>query len=472
MDIQGYIPHFFSSWDKKVPTLTGNKESEYERARSRSTSYSLNIDDSYKNYRGYAAFENYFLQSGVSEERLPFFANLAKLESGFNPTIQNTAGYPAWGYFQFMDGSWKDSNGKTRSASNVRSIAGVSVNEFLNNPVLQIQSANKLADMFLNMFSKRDIRVAREKGYTDSALIAGAWAGGVGGVRKWLHKGYNAVDVSVRNSSSKSRRWKASVAGRMEEFNGYFKNGGTLSNPKEARRIMKALTGGTAPEENEDLFGMSEYHGPTPTWDDLYNFTASYETFNPKVYWLKNSEGKKQELIGHGIALSSVDEETAKRWRANGITEEESLKWMHDRYKYFDDYFSENITNYKYLPMWLRVPILDAAYNTSGTNFFTKSKNLKTHIENGDHYITIAAELDHSMNHSIDEDNKDIGSWLAVRSAARRAMALGEYDYNWQHKDKYGRHILPGQFGPQDWKFSPYYNKYKTLKTDYADYFR
>lgn len=70
----------------------------------------------------------------------------------------------------------------------------------------------------------------------------------------------------------------------MEEFNGYFKNGGTLSDPKEARRIMKALAGGTAPEENEDLFGASEYNGPTPTWDDLYNFTASYETFNPKVY--------------------------------------------------------------------------------------------------------------------------------------------------------------------------------------------
>lgn len=51
----------------------------------------------------------------------------------------------------------------------------------------------------------------------------------------------------------------------MEEFNGYFKNGGTLSDPKEARRIMKALAGGTAPEENEDLFGASEYNGPTPT---------------------------------------------------------------------------------------------------------------------------------------------------------------------------------------------------------------
>lgn len=145
---------------------------------------------------------------------------------------------------------------------------------------------------------------------------------------------------------------------------------------------------------------------------------------------LKDNEGNQQELIGHGIALSSVDEETAKRWRANGITEDESLEWMRNEYKHLDDYFSKTVKNYKHLPMALRVPILDAAYNTSGINFFIKSKNLRSHIENGDHYVTIAAELDHSMNHSVDENDKALGSWLAVRSAARRAMALGEYDYN------------------------------------------
>lgn len=224
--------------------------------------------------------------------------------------------------------------------------------------------------------------------------------------------------------------------------------------------------------DNLDLFGMSEYHGYTPTWDDLYNFTASYETFNPKVYWLKDNEGNQQELIGHGIALSRVNPDVAKRWRANGISEEESLEWMRNEYAKLDALFSKTIKNYKNLPMELRVPILDAAYNTSGSNFFTKSKNLRNHIENGDHYVTIAAELDHSMNHSVDEKDKNLGSWLAVRSAARRAMALGEYNYDWQHKDKYGRHILPGKSGPQDWKFSPYYNKYKNLKTKHAIYFR
>lgn len=103
---------------------------------------------------------------------------------------------------------------------------------------------------------------------------------------------------------------------------------------------------------------------------------------------------------------------------------------MRNEYKRLDDYFSNTVKNYKHLPMELRVPILDAAYNTSATNFFTKSENLKGHVENGDHYVTIAAELDHSMNHSADENDKNLGSWLAVRSAARRAMALGEYNYD------------------------------------------
>lgn len=73
-----------------------------------------------------------------------------------------------------MDGTYTDKNGKTRSWSNIRDIAKVSVDEFINNPVLQIQSANKLADQFLSSFNEEDKRLARKKGYTDSALVAGA----------------------------------------------------------------------------------------------------------------------------------------------------------------------------------------------------------------------------------------------------------------------------------------------------------
>jgi hypothetical protein len=52
-------------------------------------------------------------------------------------------------------------------------------------------------------------------------------------------------------------------------------------------------------------------------------------------------------------------------------------------------------------------------------------------------------------------------------------MALGQYDYEWSYTDKQGRQLDPTKtVGKQDWKASPHYGKYKTLKTDYADYFR
>lgn len=553
----------------------------------------------------YAQFANIYTSAGLPQNELGFWANIAQDESGFTPGIvgrNDKYGVEALGYFQMLT----KYNNKPMNIAGTYS--GVDSQTFLSNPVIQLKAAQNMKNHIMNMFSAKDLEVARAKGYTDSALVAGAWAGGVGGVRKWLHYGKNSVDVNVKDGNNAKRKWECSVAGRMEALNGYFKKGGVLKfatgggfekyvedNRDHINNIYSRITGWgvgdvgykdtlmtyrrNAPSQlfastkddktafsekhfdnvrryisdkvasekltndvlydifldfdkhnikslnfnqrqdlidriistskkpylsslskheifyaleglygsssvkkgmygmkveqpNTDLFTMSEYHGATPSWDDLYNFTASYETFNPNIYWLKDDKGNRQELIGHGIALSRVDPETANRWRTNGITEEESLEWMRNEYKHLDDHFSNTIKNYKYLPMELRVPILDAAYNTSGTNFFTNSENLRGHVENGDHYTTIAAELDHSMNHSADKDNKDIGSWLAVRSAARRAMALGEYNYNWQYKDKYGRHILPGQSGPQDWKFSPYYNKYKNIKTEYADYFR
>lgn len=162
-------------------------------------------------------FRDYYTQSGVDESRYSFFEKLAYMESGFNPTIQNSAGYPAWGYFQFMDGSYTDKSGNTRKWDNIRNIANVDVTTFINNPILQIQSANKLANKFLSSFSKKDLAKARESGYSDSALVAGAWLAGAGGVKKFLHKGKNSSDVHGTN-----------VKDRMDEFNNYFKYGGVI----------------------------------------------------------------------------------------------------------------------------------------------------------------------------------------------------------------------------------------------------
>lgn len=166
---------------------------------------------------GEVAFDNAFASSGVSYDRYAFFSKLAKMESGYNPTIQNSAGYPAWGYFQFMDGTYTDASGNTRSWSNIKDIANVDISTFLNNPVLQIQSANKLADKFLSNFDSKDLKQAKKLGYSASALVAGAWLAGPGGVKKFLHEGKNASDAHGTN-----------IKQRMDEFNNYFKDGGVL----------------------------------------------------------------------------------------------------------------------------------------------------------------------------------------------------------------------------------------------------
>lgn len=54
--------------------------------------------------KGELAFEeNYKEAFGGKDNMYTFFSRLAKNESGYNPTIRNKAGAPAWGYFQFME---------------------------------------------------------------------------------------------------------------------------------------------------------------------------------------------------------------------------------------------------------------------------------------------------------------------------------------------------------------------------------
>lgn len=65
---------------------------------------------------------------------------------------------------------------------------GVSIEQFRSNPKLQIESAAKLAEQFKSQFTEEDRRLAKEKGYNENALLAGAWLGGVVGVRSSVSK--------------------------------------------------------------------------------------------------------------------------------------------------------------------------------------------------------------------------------------------------------------------------------------------
>ena len=166
--------------------------------------------------KGFDDFKENYKKSGIDPAKFDFFASIAKHESNFNPTVQNKAGAPAFGYFQFMQDGKK--------WNNISKFAGVDIQTFRNNPILQIKAAEKLANAFLSQFTEEDKKRARELGYSDSALVRGAWMGGVGGVRNFLYKGINASDNHWDKKTGKGSNVKAA----MDRGNNYFKKGGIL----------------------------------------------------------------------------------------------------------------------------------------------------------------------------------------------------------------------------------------------------
>lgn len=135
-----------------------------------------------------------------------FLTKMAEQESGFNSAIQNRAGAPAYGYFQFMQDGKK--------YNNITAFAGTDVETFRNNPKLQIKAAIKLAKQFERGFNKQDLELAAQKGYTKFGLLGGAWLAGNGGVRKYLQGLANPSDKHWSKSGSGT-----DVASRIQMFN-------------------------------------------------------------------------------------------------------------------------------------------------------------------------------------------------------------------------------------------------------------
>lgn len=135
-----------------------------------------------------------------------FLTKMAEQESGFNSAIQNRAGAPAYGYFQFMQDGKK--------YNNISAYAGTDVDTFRNNPKLQIKAAIKLAKQFERGFNKQDLELAAQKGCTKFGLLGGAWLAGNGGVRKYLQGLANPSDKHWSKSGSGT-----DVASRIQMFN-------------------------------------------------------------------------------------------------------------------------------------------------------------------------------------------------------------------------------------------------------------
>lgn len=167
-----------------------------------------------KSYKGLAAFNKAYDEVEASNPEAKkyrqFLTKMAEQESGFNSAIQNRAGAPAYGYFQFMQDDKK--------YNNIRQYADTDIETFRNNPKLQIEAAIKLAKSFEKGFSKEDLELANKNGYSTWGLLGGAWLAGNGGVRKFLRGQGNPSD---RHWSKEGKG--TDVATRIKAFN--FKEG-------------------------------------------------------------------------------------------------------------------------------------------------------------------------------------------------------------------------------------------------------
>ncbi len=208
-----------------------------------------------KSYKGLAAFNKAYDEVEASNPEAKkyrqFLTKMAEQESGFNSAIQNRAGAPAYGYFQFMQDDKK--------YNNIRQYAGTDIETFRNNPKLQIEAAIKLAKSFEKGFSKEDLELANKNGYSTWGLLGGAWLAGNGGVRKFLRGQGNPSD---RHWSKEGKG--TDVATRIKAFN--FKEGGIIKyqNPAQPIARRKLDSGDTAYTgyTTTDYYGNDTHHLP------------------------------------------------------------------------------------------------------------------------------------------------------------------------------------------------------------------
>ena len=181
-----------------------------------------------KSYKGLAAFNKAYDEVEASNPEAKkyrqFLTKMAEQESGFNSAIQNRAGAPAYGYFQFMQDDKK--------YNNIRQYAGTDIETFRSNPKLQIEAAIKLAKSFEKGFSKEDLELANKNGYSTWGLLGGAWLAGNGGVRKFLRGQGNPSD---RHWSKEGKG--TDVSTRIKAFN--FKEGGIIKYQEPAHGIAR-----------------------------------------------------------------------------------------------------------------------------------------------------------------------------------------------------------------------------------------
>lgn len=126
----------------------------------------------------------------------------AETSNSKDPRIQNSAGAPYYGWFQM-------------GREEIKATTGLTVEQFRIDPVQQILGATKLYELYLAEVKRIGAYgLCKSKGYSDDAIVAGAWLGGAGGVKKFIKGQGNPSD-----SKWYGGKGGTSVGRRMNEFN-------------------------------------------------------------------------------------------------------------------------------------------------------------------------------------------------------------------------------------------------------------
>lgn len=234
------------------------------------------------------------------------------------------------------------------------------------------------------------------------------------------------------------------------DYRGYWKNGPEVQSLIFNEHLPDTWKVPGHPTMSDESIYYTNSSGPTI--DSLADFTGGFETFSAVPYELKTEDGRIQTLAGYG----SANPEIIQLAREGKLTKEIARKEMLRRLQYDYDEWTRQLPEFKNLPEDVKLALVDTSYNGKGvTGTIKNSPKLISLIKSGiTDGKTLSAEMDHS---------KTAGGWLGVRSAARRAMAQGKYDWNWGTVDKYGRQVDYSQYkGPDDYKSSPYFGKYQS----------
>ena len=191
-------------------------------------------------------------------------SRLAQVESNQKWDARNNRAY---GAFQLMDFN----------------ITG-DVNDFINNPEEQIKQANRLLEFNKSQFTKRDLELAQKQGYNYDQLLAGAWLGGVGGVRKVLNGTGNPSDKDGADVRSRMQKFQSggTINKWLDDWNKARYNTGRFNNQLGNNQInIQKQNRDTTPifhssEERDKVLGISN-----PIAQRYYNSNLGIVSTNP-----------------------------------------------------------------------------------------------------------------------------------------------------------------------------------------------